>query len=379
MGERRVPRLIKLLPIAAPAAIALAFGLWSGLLRLGFDLASPRPNLAGLHGPLMVLGFLGTQIGLERAVALKRYWWTYLAPAATAAGAVWLLVGFPLRGGQVLLLAGGIGLTAILVKVIQIQTAWHNAVMLLGGVAWIAAVIIWMSGTALHLVMPWLAAFLVLTIVAERMELSRMRQPSARIRALLLVAVLIFSVGILLTLWHETLGMRIAGLGLVAQAAWLARWDIARFTIRTTGAPRYMAYALSAGYVWLAVGGAVWLVQGAPPVGGLTYDAMVHAIFLGFVFSMVFAHAPVIVPAVLSVALPYRPVLYVPLALLHGGLVVRMVGDWSQNLTAWRWGGVLGELAIVLFLAISATLAVRARRRPARGRPAAVRKATTPA
>jgi len=36
------------------------------------------------------------------------------------------------------------------------------------------------------------------------------------------------------------------------------------------------------------------------------YDAVVHAIFLGFVISMVMAHAPVILPAVLRRPLPYR-------------------------------------------------------------------------
>lgn len=361
MGRRPIPRLVAFLPIVAPALVALLAGLWAGLLRLGIDVDPLSPELASLHGPLLVLGFLGTQIGLERAVALRRRW-PYAVPATTAAGAVWLLVGLPADAGRALLLAGGIGLVAVLIEVLRIQPAWHNAVMLLGGLAWVVGAAAWLSGTQIRLVVPWLAAFLVLTIVGERMELSRMRQPPRAIRVMLLVAVAVFCVGVSLSLAWPDMGVRIAGVGLIAQAAWLARYDIARFTIRTTGAPRYMAAALIAGYVWLAVGGAVWLAAGATVGAGFTYDAMVHAIFLGFVFSMVFAHAPVIIPAVLGVSLPYRPVLYVPLALLHAGLAVRLIGDATGNLTAWRWGGVMGEMAIVLFIGLSAALAVRARR-----------------
>ena len=41
-----------------------------------------------------------------------------------------------------------------------------------------------------------------------------------------------------------------------------------------------------------------------------------HALGLGFVFSMVFGHAPIVVPAVLRVDVGYRRAFYVPLATL---------------------------------------------------------------
>ena len=37
-------------------------------------------------------------------------------------------------------------------------------------------------------------------------------------------------------------------------------------------------------------------------------------LLLGFVFSMVFGHAPIVLPAVARLRLPYHPVLYLPLA-----------------------------------------------------------------
>ncbi|HVS99923.1 MAG TPA: hypothetical protein VHE08_05340, partial [Solirubrobacterales bacterium] len=116
-----------------------------------------------------------------------------------------------------------------------------------------------------------------------------------------------------------------------------------------------------AGYGWLAVAGLLWLHYGSLLGGGLAYDAMLHTVFLGFVFSMVFAHAPVIVPAVLGAALPFRRAMYAPLALLHVGLVLRVAGDLGEDVTAWRWGGVLDEAAILAFLAIAVASAAGGR------------------
>ena len=59
--------------------LALLTGLWAGLARLGWAVPLPRPGFSSLHGPLMVSGFLGTLISLERAVALGRPW-AYAAP-----------------------------------------------------------------------------------------------------------------------------------------------------------------------------------------------------------------------------------------------------------------------------------------------------------
>ncbi len=112
--------------------------------------------------------------------------------------------------------------------------------------------------------------------------------------------------GLVVSLPAERLGVEIAGAGLLLQALWLARYDVARRTVRMGGVTRYMAAALLAGYVWLGVGGVLWIAGDPTQLAGFAYDASLHAIFLGFVMSMVFAHAPVIVPAVLGVKLPYH-------------------------------------------------------------------------
>ena len=358
-------KLVRRLPLLALALVSLIAGLWSGLLRLGIDLPPLRSDLASLHGPVMVLGFLGAQIGLERAVALGRGW-TYLVPAAAGAGSLWLIAGLPAEVGQALLAAGGLLLVAVSIEIHRIQPAWHNVVMGAGAVCWAVGALAWLLGAALVDAVPWLAAFLILTIVGERLELSRMVQPpEAALRAMQL-AVAVFIGGLVASAWLPAAGLRVAGLGLLAQTIWLLRFDVARRTVRMTGAARYMAVALLSGYAWLAFASVALIGAGELAGYGYEYDAVLHAIFVGFVFSMIFAHAPVIVPALLGIALPYRPVLFLPLALLHAGLVLRVAGGAVDNADLWRAGGVISELAIVMYIALSAINAIRANRQKSR-------------
>jgi hypothetical protein len=113
---------------------------------------------------------------------------------------------------------------------------------------------------------------------------------------------------------------------------------VARRTVRQPGVTRYMAVGLLTGHAWLGFGGLSALVSGVA-ASGLVYDATLHAVFLGFVMSMVFAHAPVIFPAVLGRPLIYAPRFYAHLVVLHASVVLRIVRDLSDDLARWRvWG-----------------------------------------
>ncbi len=358
-------------PLMAIAVVCLLAGLWAALIRLGLPVPTLQGNLAATHGQLMTLGFLGTFIALERAVALGKAW-AYLAPAAAGAGGLAVAAGAPGSLGEVLIGTGGVILVAIFVAVHRIQPSLHNAVLASGAACWVIAAGLWMAGWDISRFVPWLVGFLVLTITGERLELSRMTGISQRARLLFAAAAVIFAIGLLTSLATGgaaatpsspvPVGIRITGVGLIALAAWLGRYDIARRTIHGRGVTRYMAVALLAGYCWLAVAGCLWAGIGQMSDGS-AYDAQLHAIFLGFVMSMIFAHAPVIVPAVLGRPLPYRAGLYVPLALLHASLLLRLAGgDWAGSVDAWQWGGSLNEVAILLFLVLAAALVIRSGR-----------------
>jgi hypothetical protein len=129
-----------------------------------------------------------------------------------------------------------------------------------------------------------------------------------------------------------------------------------------SGLPRFVAASLLIGYGWLIVGGMAWIVFGAQP-SIAAYDAMLHAVFLGFAISMVFGHAPIILPAVLRLSLPYRPRFYAHLALLHAGLLLRIVGgDLLGSRVAFQAGGVVNVVALLVFVVSSAAAILAAGR-----------------
>jgi hypothetical protein len=354
--------VVRRAPLVALGATALFAGLWGGLLRLGLSVPGASGHLGELHGPQMTLGFLGTLISLERAVALGRSW-GYAAPLAAGVGTLAAAAGAPGAFGPALLAFAAAVLLVEHALIDRLQRTAHNGVMALGALAWLAAAVLWLAGDDTVRFVPLLAGFLVLTIVGERLELSRLRGLGGARRAALLAAIALLGGGLALSVPSEDAGMRLAGVGLLAQAAWLVRYDIARRTVHGRGVTRFMAVALLAGYFWLGVAGVLWLLHGLS-TGGFAYDAQLHALFLGFVMSMVFAHAPVIVPAVLRVRLPFHPRFYAHLALLHLSLALRVIGgDWAGNLRLWQWGGVAGEAAILLFLVVTATAVARSRRR----------------
>jgi hypothetical protein len=47
----------------------------------------------------------------------------------------------------------------------------------------------------------------------------------------------------------------------------------------------------------------------------------------------------------------FFPIFYGQLALLHLSLLIRVAGDLSGQMGIRRWGGMLNEVAILLFLA----------------------------
>lgn len=354
-------------PLLALGIASLFCGVWAGLLRFGWALPTGRANLIVLHGPLMVFGFLGTVISLERAVALRRAW-GFLAPAGTIAGVALLFAGLRQGIGELVLLLAGCVLVALFLVILHAHATASTATLLLGALLWVVGDALWLHGDPLVQVVPWWAGFLVLTIVGERLELAALSRLTGAGRVAFALLTLVFLAGLVLSASDAGAGIRVAGVALAGYALWLFRFDIVRHTVHRPGLPRFVALSLLPGYVWLAVGGVLWLRDGAA-IAGFSHDAELHAIFLGFVFSMIFGHAPVIFPGVLGVAIPFRRFFYAHLALLHVGLALRVGGDLAADFSVARWGGLLNATAIGLFLVATIASAVAAhglrRARPA--------------
>jgi hypothetical protein len=336
------------LALLALAVAALAAGIAGGLARLGA--AIPAYTAAGLHGMLMVSGFLGTVVSLERAIAVRSRL-AFGAPLAAALGCIALLAD---RHGAAIALgvAAPLGLLAASVAIVRRQRQAHTVLLAIAAAAWGAGNVLFFLGR-MQPALPWWLTFLVLTIAAERLEMTRLtrRPPGAQALFLAITAALLASC--MLALFDDEAARVAFGGTLVALAAWLAAFDIARRTVRLPGLPRFAAVALLAGYAWLAVGGLAWAA--APAMR----DLALHSLALGFVFSMIFAHAPIIVPVVAGTTVRFTRFFYVPLALLHGSLALRATAGAVDP--AFRlWGGTLNAAAIVLF---ATTLAWAASRR----------------
>src|SRR5574337_209294 len=107
------------------ASLALLAALWAGLMRLGWHLSALTPSLALAHGPLMISGFLGTLIALERAVALKQKW-MYLPPLLAGLGGLLTFLIRTLPLGPLLLTLASLGGVAILFEITRRETALHT-------------------------------------------------------------------------------------------------------------------------------------------------------------------------------------------------------------------------------------------------------------
>ncbi|WP_134774507.1 hypothetical protein [Ornithinimicrobium flavum] len=360
--------------LVLPGGLALLTGMDAGLTLAGVPAPVGSARLAELHGPLMVLGFLGTVIALERATAL-RAGWGFLAPGLCAAGALALVVLPEPLAGRLLLAQGLLTLALVYAALWRRNRDVTIAVEGLGAVLALAATLL-LTRVEVAAVLPLLIGFVVLTIAAERVELARLAMPSGagdRV-AVLAGAVALAAATAVAVAGSPVVGAvawRALGLTLLLLTLWLVRHDVARRTINATGLPRFAAAALLAGYVWLALAGLLLLLVGRP--GGSVYDVVVHATFLGFAMSMILAHAPVILPAVLRVRLPYHRAMWVPLVLLHLTLAGRvlslaLVGIGLRALPVWQLALLGNVAALLLFLLTSVvigTRATRAARRPA--------------
>jgi hypothetical protein len=341
---------LRRLPFLVPGGVALLAGLDAALMLLGLPAPVTASRLPDVHGMLLVLGFVGTLIALERSVALGRRA-GYLAPGLLGAGALLLLSPAPLPVGKAVLLGGAVAMTAVYVPLWRRQRDDAVLVQGLGAVLAVGATTLWLGGVAVPSLLPWLVGFIVLTIAGERLELARIAMGPAAGRRLVLMSCAVV-VAVAASLLWPGLGTPVLGLVLAVLVGWLSVHDVARRTVRSTGLVRFMAASMLAGYFWLAVAAGIWLL-GGPATEGVRYDALVHAVFLGFTLSMIMAHAPVILPAVLRRPLRYHPALLVPAAALHASLALRLwVGDALGLPAAWQVGGALNIVALLGFVGI---------------------------
>ena len=343
--------------LLALIALSLLAGIGGGLARLGLALPTTTDaawlgRAALAHAALMMGGFLGTVIAIERAVALKLRA-AFVAPLAAGLGGACLLLGHTAAGAWLGVLAAA-AFTAVNLVLLQRQRAAHTALLLAGALAWLIGNLLFATAHDSTAVLPWWFAFLVLTIAAERLEMTRLmrRRPGAQGSLFVILSALLL--GAALSTVSPLSGGVVFGAALTLLALWLMGFDIARRTVFAHGLSRYMALCLLGGYGWLALAGLAWT---ATALGWPLRDAALHALGLGFIVSMMMGHAPVILPAVARIKLQFGLFFYVPLAALHLSLIMRLgFGLFDAPLRAL--GASFNAAAIALFAATVIAAAV---------------------
>ena len=113
-GDLRPPQRA---PLLALGFVGLLLGVTAGLARLGYRMPDISSAASAWHGPLMIGGFFGVVIALERAVAIGRYV-AYLGPLLGGCGSLAIAAGRPMAGAW-LLFAGSVVLLGASIDVVS--------------------------------------------------------------------------------------------------------------------------------------------------------------------------------------------------------------------------------------------------------------------
>jgi hypothetical protein len=275
-------------------------------------------------------------------VAIKRRV-AFLAPLASSLGGIAILLSHPVVGAW-LLVAASVAFIGVNITVVRRQNASHTRLLLVGASAWLAGNLFLVAGDVSG-ALPWWFSFLVSTIAAERLEMTRLTRRGSEVEPLLWNITALMLGGAALAPVSSALGGAMFGTSLAALAAWLFAFDVARRTVLADGLTRYMAVCLLTGYGWLAVSGVAWVAMNA---GLPMRDAALHSLGLGFVVSMMMAHAPVILPAVTRIKVRFGTFFYVPLAVMNLSLVIRL-GFGHADLLVRGLGALMNAVALGTF------------------------------
>ncbi|MCB4756615.1 MAG: hypothetical protein LHV69_06235 [Elusimicrobia bacterium] len=346
---------------------ALMAAVWGGLVRIGWHFFELRPGLPGVHGPLVVCGFLGTLFSLERAISLRRVE-GYLVPFLIGLGSMVLFIDPSSRLSPFLVTAGSVGFLVICLANLWLKFNLFTSLITMGSLIWLAGICIWLARWPVFNVYLWWMSFVLFTLVGQRLELAqRIRLTAPPLKYLAFFVGIVLFGQILMAVGHIMspdnmdiyidaivdprlkLGMRVAGIGTILTALWLLKYDAAWSTMKNGGVAGYSATCLISGTLWLGVSGLLSFFF-AGLVSGVRYDALLHAFFVGFVFFVVFAHGPIIFVSSLGLRFPNVKILLAEAFLLHVTLALRVGGDLFRCSPAKKIGGLSNALVITAFL-----------------------------
>ena len=373
-GRTALPRFRMALLIGA--GLAALLGLVAALIRADLIHPSGRVPLADLHGGLMVYGFLGAAIGLERAVAYRsggssKPSWGFFAPALGLLGSLLCLLSLMVSShGDApawvrVELFGGIPwtlsmlvLTAMYLAIWRRQPSAEVLIQVLGSLVGLVGAAAWVAGLDASVLAPTWLFFLILTIVGERVELARAVFSDIRLESGILGLSLLTVLMLPIQAMAPSVGYPLLGLSLGLLLLVMASHDVAKGTFRHGGLPGFMGTCMLSAYAWGLLAALIWMVA---PLDSSTYwgDMALHALAVGFIMTMVIAHVCMIVPSVIRRPLPFHPLLWGAWALMQVGLLIRLLGAIRLYTPLWKAGNLLNVLGILSMMLTVVYLAAR--------------------
>ncbi len=340
------------IPFMLAAVLNLIAGIWAGLIRLGWDL--PVTPIAVHHGAIMVGGFLATLIALEKAIPLKRNI-ALVVPVISALSLLMTVPGY-YHTGLFFLIAGSVGLFIIHAYYLYLHPRDLSIVLMLLGAGCLIVGSAMLTRTQFYPAsFPWWMGFLLFTITAERIELSKFLPVSANAKYLLLSFLVLFLLGLLIP--FHGMGKYLSASSMIGIAVWMLKHDVMRIGLKKKGLTRFSSISLLIANGWLMVNGILLVFM---PDTAYSYDILVHSFFIGYTFAMIFAHGPIILPGVLGItSKPFHPVLYGWLFLVQGSLLMRLIADSFFNIGWRKLSGILSGSGILLYFITLVVLVIR--------------------
>lgn len=330
----------------------LILGIAGGWVRLGF-LDWYVPGTASEHGLLLVGGFMGTLICVEVVSARTHESWLVVPFLSGCSIPVLLVPGWSNFGHYMLLLAS-VGLVALHYQQTVRNPVASRVMGLVGSASWLLGNFMVVSTGFVAAAVPWWMAFLLFAILAQLLNAA-----SAKPRTGPTVTMAyLFSAAFIAGVWlpFHGAGAWLMGLsvsGIACSLLWLQRRHAGDRFRDLCG---YSHISLVTGFLWLFTNGLVLCFAGQHP---WYYDLYIHSFFLGFVFSVVWAHAPIVLPKVLGLhGVPYHWSIWIVWVLFQGSLSGRVLSSLLGN-SEWRTCyGVLNGWTILAMFAWLASLMV---------------------
>lgn len=333
---------------------AISIGIWRIAVIRGFNLP-PIPESWPSHGEIMLGGFLASLIIFERMIALPidgLIWVPYLY----AISALMLHTDNPFaRYIHFAALAGWLLHRWLAYRKFH---RWEKPLVESFALITLTSALMYPGGLIAR---PEVAlqglAFPIAVIAVERLEMSLLlKKTGSRL-------VLIGLIGWLL-LWNALSWRGIPGLSVMGVITLILVGSIAFYdaTLRVAqkqidGLHRFLRTALIFSYVWILLA-AVAMTALSKISPAIFKDVLYHLIGLGFIFTMILGHAPLILSAALG-KLPPEKAPVIPFFLFQIATVLRILGDFVllKSVPFWQWSGWLsGLIHIISFFSYIAIL-----------------------